>query len=53
MEAATDALLAFAHHDPDDADPLVRAGAFLVIEFLFGFRGLLKFIGARFSGKRR
>ncbi len=48
-----DALLALFHHDPDTADPLVRAGAFLVAEFLTTFRALAKFIGARFGGKKR
>lgn len=47
-----DALLALFHHDPDTADSLVRAGAFLVAEFLFGFRGLLKFLGKLFGKKR-
>ncbi len=40
-----DGLLALFHHDPDTADPLVRAGAFLVAEFLKGFRDLLRFVG--------
>ena len=48
-----DALLAFAHHDPDTADPLVRAGAFLVAEFLFTFRGLAKFLGALFGRRKK
>lgn len=40
-----DALLAFAHHDPNAVDPLARAGAFLVAEFFKGFRDLLRFVG--------
>jgi len=31
----------------------VRAGAFLVLEFLHGFRGLLVFLGKLFSKKKR
>jgi len=48
-----DALLAFAHHDPNAADPLARAGAFLVAEFLFTFRGLAKFLGALFGRRKK
>lgn len=40
-----DALLALFHHDPDTAEPLVRAGAFMLVEFFKGFRDLLRFIG--------
>lgn len=48
-----DGLLALFHHDPDTADPLVRAGAFLVAEFLSGFRALLKFVGKLYGKKKR
>lgn len=48
-----DALLALFHHDPDRADPLARAGAYLVAEFFAGFRSLLKFLGALFGRKKR
>lgn len=46
-----DALLAFAHHDPETASPLARAGAFLLLEYFAGFRGLLKLL-ARLFAKR-
>lgn len=38
---AADALLALAHHNPDDASPEARVGALLVAEFLGGFRALI------------
>lgn len=44
-----DALLAFAHHDPNTAEPLVRAGAFLIAEFLTTFRVFAKFFFGLFK----
>lgn len=44
---AADALLAFAHHDPDTANALERAGATLVAEFFAGFRALILGLAAK------
>jgi hypothetical protein len=48
-----DALLALFHHDPDTAPDLARAGAFLVAEFFFVFRGLARLLGSLFGRRKK